>query len=148
MIFMYTMRILSVMKSSFLSVVLGVFYWLVAPVALYAQPVNSQPTNPNLCNLPSKPSLTDYLEFPVCLINKYIIRLLLAIAVVMFFIGVIRYVMDPSSKVKREQAAQYVTWGLIGIFVIVAMWGIIYFMASTVQVGIGGNVKSIPQFTK
>jgi hypothetical protein len=51
------------------------------------------------CNqISSKASLTDYLEYPVCLINEYLIGGAIAVAILVFFIGILRYVMNGRCK--------------------------------------------------
>jgi hypothetical protein len=54
--------------------------------------------------------------------------ILVGIAVVMFIYGVIILMFSEGGE-KKEEGKQYMIWGIVGIFVIVTMWGLINILA-------------------
>lgn len=54
-----------------------------------------------------------------------LIPLLLSIAVLLFFWGLVKYIANASDEAAKEQGKTLMIWGMIAIFVMVAFWGII-----------------------
>lgn len=63
-----------------------------------------------------------------------IVPILIAVAVVFFIIGVLQYIMGSAEEAKKSGRAKMVN-GLIGLFVIIAFWGIIALITTTFGVG-------------
>lgn len=99
-----------------------------------SQPVSST----NTCTTVRFTSLIDILVWIKCLITSLFIPLLFAAAFVFFLWGVIRY-MTSSDNVKKEESKKYIWYGLIGLFVMVSVWGIIKIAA-----GVFGFDAGIP----
>jgi hypothetical protein len=79
-------------------------------------------------------------------ILNVVIPLLITLAVVYFIWGVIQYTISSDEEAKKN-ARSKIIMSLIGLFVIVAFWGIIEVVRGTFKVGNGGNqldVKNIP----
>ncbi len=68
------------------------------------------------------------------LLNNWIIPLLITVAVVYFIWGVISYITAGDEEKKKTGKTKIIN-GLIGLFVIVAFWGIIRVFSSTFNVG-------------
>lgn len=64
----------------------------------------------------------------------FIIPILITLAVVWFIWGVITYVITGDEE-KKKKATGMIIGGLIGLFVIVAFWGIIRLVTNTFGVG-------------
>ena len=45
----------------------------------------------------------------------------------------------------REEGKSRMIWGIIGLFVIVSMWGLVRFVGETLGVDPGGDIE-VPQF--
>lgn len=60
------------------------------------------------------------------LIN-YSIGLLIGIALLTFFWGLAKYIFQSGSKDNHEEGRNIMVWGVIVLFVMVSIWGIIYF---------------------
>tara|TARA_B100000745_G_scaffold20507_1_gene14143 strand:+ start:18759 stop:19109 length:351 start_codon:yes stop_codon:yes gene_type:complete len=71
-----------------------------------------------------------------------IIPIILALAVLYFFWGVAQYVMNAEDKEKRGKAISTMIMGIIAIFVMVSIWGIIAILQETFKVG--GAAPIIP----
>ena len=55
---------------------------------------------------------------------KPIIPLLIGLAVVVFIYGVLLLMISDGGE-KKEEGKQYMLWGIIGIFVMVSVWGLV-----------------------
>lgn len=70
----------------------------------------------------------------------FLIPLLLSIAVLMFFWGLVKYIANASDEAAKESGKTLMIWGMIAIFVMVAFWGIIgYVQQST---GLSGSISA------
>ena len=54
------------------------------------------------------------------------IGILFVLATVVFLWGVIQYVIAGGDEDKIKTANDYIVWGLVGLFVMLTMWGIVY----------------------
>ena len=70
---------------------------------------------------------------------KVAIPILITIAVIYFIVQVIKFI--GSSGEMKEDAKNGIVRGIIGIFAIVALWGLITFLAKTLGVGVGGTIQ-------
>ena len=68
--------------------------------------------------------------------------MLIGVAVLVFFWGIIRYVMAGADEEKRAAGRSLMIYGIIGLFVMVAVWGLVYFLASVLGVSVGGGVNT------
>lgn len=69
-----------------------------------------------------------------------IIPILIVIAVIYFIWGVIQYVVMSKGDEEAQAAARNkIVWGLIGIFVILSFYGLVYFLGRTFGIGQGGS---------
>lgn len=73
-----------------------------------------------------------------------LIPFFLAIAVVVFIYGVIRYILAGGGD-EKTSARGYIIWGIIGIAVIVSLFGVIRLLQSTLGVDPNAGV-GIPYF--
>src|SRR3989344_51404 len=62
------------------------------------------------------------------------IGLLLGIATLVFLVGVIQYVIAGGDEKKASAAKSYMLWGIIGLVVMVAAWGIVNLVVNTLGV--------------
>jgi hypothetical protein len=58
-----------------------------------------------------------------------LIPVLIGLALVAFFIGLIRYVYDADSSTAHTQGRYLIGWGLVAMFVLVCVWGIVVFIS-------------------
>ena len=70
--------------------------------------------------------------------------ILISIAVIWFVWQVILYTIS-SDEDKKKQAKSGIIWGIVGLFVIVSVWGLVNFLSTTLDVGTGGGPTSIPE---
>lgn len=61
-----------------------------------------------------------------------IIGLLFVAATVVFLWGVIKYVVAGGDEKKLDEGRNFIIYGLIGLFVMLAMWGIVRAVCSSI----------------
>jgi len=79
-------------------------------------------------------------SIPVILQNisntlQTIIGLLFVIATVIFLWGVIQFIAKSGDEAARNKAKAIMTWGIIGLAVMAAVWGIVQILINYFQVG-------------
>lgn len=74
-----------------------------------------------------------------------IIPLLVGIAVLIFLWGVLKYILsgadDPD---KRKEARGFMVWGIVAIFVMISVWGLVGLLSNTLGVS-GTSAPKTPQ---
>jgi len=73
-----------------------------------------------------------------------LITLLIISATVIFIWGIIKYISAASDSKKIGEARQFMLWGIIGLFVIVAMWGLVKIIQTTFDIGTGSE-NTVPE---
>lgn len=76
----------------------------------------------------------------VGLFTNQSIGLLLGIATLVFLVGVIQYVIAGGDEKKTSAAKTYMLYGIIGLVVMVAAWGIVNLIVST----LGLDTQTVP----
>ena len=82
-------------------------------------------------------NLTQLISFAGDVLNR-LIPVLIAVALVVFFWGLIQYIRT------HKNGKEIMIAGLVGLFIMVSVWGIIRIAQNTLGVGSGGP-PSIPQ---
>ncbi|MDB5258836.1 MAG: hypothetical protein JWO73_44 [Candidatus Taylorbacteria bacterium] len=62
--------------------------------------------------------------------------LLVALAVVVFIWGTAQFILSGEDSEKRSEAQQHILWGVIGLFIMFAVFGIVRFVGSTLGVDV------------
>jgi protein-S-isoprenylcysteine O-methyltransferase Ste14 len=75
------------------------------------------------------------------IIGQSLVSLLFGMALAAFIWGVIRMVIAQGDQNKREEGKKWLVWGILGMFVIVGLWGIVGFLSSTFGIGLGGTAN-------
>jgi uncharacterized membrane protein YidH (DUF202 family) len=75
-------------------------------------------------------------------IIRFLIPLLLALAVLVFFWGIVKYVYHAEDEAEKENGKRIMIWGMIALFVMVGFWGIIGYVQRSF--GISGSVSAAP----
>lgn len=102
--------------------------------ALFALPLIASAQTPS--------NLTGLISFAGDILNR-LIPVLIALALVAFFWGLVQYVWTG----KSEGAKDIMVAGLLGLFVMVSVWGIIRLAQNTLGISSGGALPapSVPQ---
>lgn len=117
---------MSLRRNFQLALPLAVF--LVPASALFAQTIKIPPTVLKLIGL-----------FSTTILNP-IIAILFSVALVYFIYGVVQYIWNPDNEQLRERGRRNMLWGIIGLTIMVSVFGIMRFIISTL--GAGGEVMN------
>ena len=94
-----------------------------SPVLAFAQ-------NAGAPDLSNNSGLGGLLKFVGDLIAT-LIPLIIGVAVLLFLYGVLKYVTAGGDPEKRTEARNTMIWGIIAIFVMVSVWGLVNVLTST-----------------
>ena len=64
--------------------------------------------------------------------------ILIAVAFVVFLWGIVQYILAGADEEKRATARNLIIYGIIGLFVMIAVWGVVYLLANVLGVTVGG----------
>lgn len=80
------------------------------------------------------------LTFIDSLINivAFIIPLLISFGILVFFWGIVKFIAHAEDEKAREGGKQVIIWGLVAIFVMVALWSIVGYVQSLLNLSFGG----------
>lgn len=70
--------------------------------------------------------------------------ILISIGVIWFVWQVIKYTISGDGD-KRDEAKSGIIWGIVGLFVILSVWGLVDFLGQTLDIGQGGGPTGIPE---
>ncbi len=73
---------------------------------------------------------------------KMLIPLVAGIALLVFFWGLAKFVLHADSEDAREEGRRLMFWGIIALFVMISVWGLVYFIGSALGIGQGGIMGS------
>lgn len=73
-------------------------------------------------------------------IIKALIPIMVGVAVVVFIYGVIRYVLAGGDGEKRKEGTKFMIAGIIGLFVIASLYGLIFVLQEAFGVQGGGSI--------
>lgn len=102
------------------------------PFLAHAQAATNSISSDNASSLVS--SLTKF-------INKSVIPLIVLLALVYVMYGIFQYIKEDGGDAEREEKKQKIFWGIIGLFVILSVWAIVFMIANTFNIQSGGILK-------
>ena len=73
-----------------------------------------------------------------------LIPIFISAAILVFFWGIVKFIANAGDEKAIEDGKKFMIWGLVGLFVIISMWGIIGFLQETLAIGNIGSVGSGP----
>lgn len=101
------------------------------PFVAFAQPVAT-----NAVNCPKDFSeIAGILNYITCTIGSSVIPLLFAVALLVFFFGVVKYVIAADGSDDREEGRWFMVYGVVGLFVMVSVWGLVAVISNTFTIG-------------
>ncbi|MEK7107790.1 MAG: hypothetical protein AAB814_01285 [Patescibacteria group bacterium] len=90
------------------------------------------------------PSYPSALLEAVMAVAKNLIPILIGIGLVVFLWGVVRYITAGPDETKRTEARNLMVWGIIGLFVMVGVWGLVSLIGYIFGITLGGTLVAIP----
>jgi hypothetical protein len=76
------------------------------------------------------------------IITSYLIPMVFSLAVLFFFYGIVKYIWSVGAG--KEEGKKIMVWGVVALFVMSSIWGIIRFFQSEILGGTGGTNMTIP----
>jgi len=73
-----------------------------------------------------------------------VIPILMILATVVFLWGVITYITAGGDEDKSKTGRTYIVWGLIGLFAMLAIWGLVRALVNTFGLTGSGNIPGGP----
>lgn len=83
------------------------------------------------CSSTSMDNVSGILTWLGCLLVKQVLPLLMALGVVGFIFGIIKFFLNPNNEKEKEGGKKFMTNGLIALFVMVSFWGILKIVINT-----------------
>lgn len=66
-----------------------------------------------------------------------VIIFILALAVVSFLYGIVTYIFRAGDETKRKEGVRFITYGIIGLFVMISVWGLVALLSNTIGASFG-----------
>ncbi len=85
-------------------------------------------------------SLFDILIWVKCIITAAIIPTMFTLAFLFFLWGILKFMMAADIK-GRDEGKKFISWGIVGLFVMISVWGIIKIVSNTL--GIDNTVPTL-----
>lgn len=87
--------------------------------------------------------LFEVFDFLISLVSE-IVPLLVAIAVLVFFWGIVKFISHAGDEKTHEEGKQFMIWGMIALFVMVALWSIVGYFQETLGLTSWGSLGDLP----
>ena len=88
--------------------------------------------------------LTSLINWGTCTLMNAVVPLLVALAVAGFIYGVIQYFLNPENEEKRKNGKSFMLWGLITLFVMVSIWGLVAILSNTFTPNTSPIIPTLP----
>lgn len=75
-------------------------------------------------------TLIDLIDFFVKILNA-LVPLLFGIALIGFLWGVAQFILQADNEEKRKEGRQIMMWGIVGLFAMTAVWGLVLLLGET-----------------
>ena len=94
------------------------------------------------CTIASNSKLQDVLCYATRIINDSVIPFIFAVATVFFVWGAIKFfILNADEEAQRDQGRQFMIWGVVALFVVTSVWGIINFIRTELTLPSLQNVE-------
>jgi uncharacterized membrane-anchored protein len=79
-------------------------------------------------------------------IINYIIPFIVGLAVLVVIYGVFGFISNAADEEARASAKQFIVWGILGIVIMLSVWGLVSILANTLNVQHTGAGVVVPTF--
>jgi hypothetical protein len=94
------------------------------------------------CEQITRDNISGILKWASCILGKQVLPVLITLGVVGFIYGIIKFYLYPGNEKEKEKGKEFITKGLIALFIMVSFWGIINIFISTFD--LNNTLPSIP----
>jgi uncharacterized membrane protein YidH (DUF202 family) len=75
----------------------------------------------------------------------YIVPIIIGFALIAFLWGILKYLVSGSDEKQREESKMFMLWGIIGLAVMVSVWGLVSILANLFGMHIPSGISpSLP----
>jgi len=67
--------------------------------------------------------------------------IVVALALLYFFWGLAKYILSSGDEAEKDKGKNMMIWGIIALFVMVSVWGIVGLLGNTLGIQQGGNIN-------
>lgn len=85
--------------------------------------------------------LIDLLSFPQCVLNRFGIPIMISIAMILIFWGIVKYIAQSQNKEKRKEMRTYIVVVILGLFAAVSVFAVVNLLSATLSIGQGGEFQ-------
>ncbi len=112
---------------------LGIVTSLLLPFFAFAVVGTPSTSTAPLCSSVqlSSATLGTMIMWASCTLIKLVVPFLFTLAVVGFIWGIITYYLNPTNEEKRKNGKTFMIWGIIALFVMISMWGLVGVLSNT-----------------
>ena len=82
-------------------------------------------------------SIQDIFAAIITILENSIIPIIVGLAVVTFLIGVLKFIRSAGEEKARSEGKQFMLWGIIGLAVMVSVWGLVGIVTGTLGIEAG-----------
>lgn len=95
----------------------------------------------------SAQAITDVnsLTYKLTNIGNVVIEILIAFAVIYIVFQAVRYIVSGDDSEKRKEIGKGILWGIVGLFVILSIWGLVRILTNTFRTDTNAPVNQFPQ---
>jgi len=80
-------------------------------------------------------NIADVFALGICILRSAIVPLLITLAVVIFIWGIVKFISKADEPGEREEGRQFMMYGIVALFVLVSIWGLVGIIQGTFGVG-------------
>lgn len=73
-----------------------------------------------------------------------LLPIVVAIALLIFFWGLVKFIFAQGNEEAKADAKKIMLWGLIALFVMVSVWGLIEFIGNALGIDQGDDLEAVP----
>ena len=102
---------------------------------------------PFLPAVASAQAITDVntLTYKLTNLGNTFIQILIAFAVIYIIYNVVRFIVSGSSDEKRKEYQNGILWGIVGLFVILSIWGLVRILTNTFRTDTTAPTNQYPR---
>lgn len=87
----------------------------------------------------------DYFDTAVVSIGQLVTKLipiLIAIGLLFFIWGLVQFIMAGGDDTAKDKGKSHMVWGVIALFVMVAVWGLVGLLGDVTGIEVGGTIDT------
>lgn len=84
------------------------------------------------CATQKPKNIGELFEYAICILGNVVVPFLISLALVMFIAGIVKYVANGDNEEKREAGRGLMLFGIVALFVMVSVWGLVKILYSSI----------------